>query len=723
MEDPKEHPSVSSERNGTQTATEPTAKTTGEAGGKRTGKDKKEKKKKKAKPQRTGEWATDIERKNASFERYYEAQNLFEDRTELDLMLDSLKRDLPTTFRVTGSRITANDVNDIIRKVHVPNLTGIQHEGVDVDPPRPIPWYLGGLAWQINVNKSVVRKLVPFQQMQRFLVYETEVGNISRQEATAQILEAMHTLPSGEPVSSPSGIIIANDSDYKRAGLLVHQSARLPSPSLVVTNVDASYYPNIYIDNQGMTLEFDRILCDVPCSGDGTMRKNAVIWRQWTIQGANGLHCLQLRILQRAMRMLAPGGRIVYSTCSLNPVENEAVVAAAIKSSAGEYQLVDVSNRLPELVRRPGITSWQVCTDKDTMNMESSFTAYWERLNDKQRADSKIVETMFPPQEVHELNLDRCWRIYPHLQNTGGFFVAVLERSPTYVLPPPKKKHTKRPVDDLANDSEQDGERTRKRARVDTNVEVTLDTEMADPTPVDTEPGPVEKEKKEKGKGTYKEDPYTYVDANSELVTYLLKCLQVQDTITNARGETEAFPRHNLFVRNADATTLRSVYLSNDRVKAVLTSNEPSRLRFISAGVKLAVRQDAGARKAMAQGGPDAETAQKYRVLHDSVSQVLPFMRPEDVIHGDTRLLKVFVERMYPLAREFASPYGEVLGRCELGHHVLQIDPSSADSEVLKGGECAYVIEVWITLTVGQVDAPTDIPHLEVERVAQSDAR
>ena len=100
----------------------------------------------------------------------------------------------------------------------------------------------------------------------------------------------MHTLPSGEPVSSPSGIIIANDSDYKRAGLLVHQSARLPSPSLVVTNVDASYYPNIYIDSQGTTLEFDRILCDVPCSGDGTLRKNEIIWKQWNIAGANGLH-------------------------------------------------------------------------------------------------------------------------------------------------------------------------------------------------------------------------------------------------------------------------------------------------------------------------------------------------------------------------------------------------------------------------------------------------
>jgi multisite-specific tRNA:(cytosine-C5)-methyltransferase len=51
--------------------------------------------------------------------------------------------------------------------------------------------------------------------------------------------------------------------------------------------------------------------------------------------GAHNLPSLQLRILQRAMRMLRQGGRIVYSTCSMNPVEDEAVVAEALRSAPG----------------------------------------------------------------------------------------------------------------------------------------------------------------------------------------------------------------------------------------------------------------------------------------------------------------------------------------------------------------------------------------------------
>ena len=77
--------------------------------------------------------------------------------------------------------------------------------------------------------------------------------------------------------------MIANDSDNSRCYMLVHQAKRLQSPCMMITNHDAAIMPNISITNPENTsekiyLKFDRILCDVPCGGDGTIRKNADIW-------------------------------------------------------------------------------------------------------------------------------------------------------------------------------------------------------------------------------------------------------------------------------------------------------------------------------------------------------------------------------------------------------------------------------------------------------------
>lgn len=131
---------------------------------------------------------------------------------------------------------------------------------------------------------------------------------------TAQLVEALHT--SIDPVSGdasfvpfPNGIVIANDSEYTRAQLLVHQSARLPTPCLMVTNLDASLFPTLRVRSfhitaslawfmtgslsqteSGEPLLFDRVLCDVPCSGDGTLRKNIGIWKKWNVGDGNGLH-------------------------------------------------------------------------------------------------------------------------------------------------------------------------------------------------------------------------------------------------------------------------------------------------------------------------------------------------------------------------------------------------------------------------------------------------
>ena len=126
---------------------------------------------------------------------------------------------------------------------------------------------------------------------------------------TAQLIEAIHAV---EDVV-PKGLVVANDSDNSRCYMLVHQAKRLQSPCVVITNHDASIMPNLQVPdpNSGelTNLRFDRILCDVPCSGDGTLRKNADIWPKWSAGTSTNLHGIQWRILKRGMELLEIGGR------------------------------------------------------------------------------------------------------------------------------------------------------------------------------------------------------------------------------------------------------------------------------------------------------------------------------------------------------------------------------------------------------------------------------
>ena len=236
-----------------------------------------------------------------------------------------------------------------------------------------------------------------------------------------------------------TGLLIANDTDYKRAHMLIHQMKRLNSPNLIVTNHDATMYPSIKISSErtgenGKTknkyLKFDRILADVPCSGDGTCRKNVNIWKDWNPGNALGLFSTQVRILTRALQMLKVGGRVVYSTCSMNPVEDEAVVATAIDRCGGisQVDIVDCGSALPGLKRRQGMTSWSVM-DKSGRVWPSWQAVEEERATNGEEGLGRLSEFMFPSMTKEEVApLHRCMRVYGHLQDTGAFFIAVLEK-------------------------------------------------------------------------------------------------------------------------------------------------------------------------------------------------------------------------------------------------------------------------------------------------------
>lgn len=139
-----------------------------------------------------------------------------------------------------------------------------------------------------------------------------------------------------------------------------------------------------------------------------------------TAHSATRLRRVQLRILKRAFELLRPGGKMVYSTCSLNPIENEAVVSAALAGSP-DVSLVDVSDRLPHLNRRPGMLHWKVL--KRDLSGELADPSSVPNVDSK-----RYPSSLWPDGKEAERHLERCLRIYPHLQDTGGFFVAVLEK-------------------------------------------------------------------------------------------------------------------------------------------------------------------------------------------------------------------------------------------------------------------------------------------------------
>ena len=114
-----------------------------------------------------------------------------------------------------------------------------------------------------------------------------------------------------------SGILISNEILPARAKILSENVERMGIVNAVVTNESPDRLAERFTDY------FDRILVDAPCSGEGMFRKNPEACEQWSEANVKLCAARQDEILDCAAGMLKPGGRMVYSTCTLNTMENE----------------------------------------------------------------------------------------------------------------------------------------------------------------------------------------------------------------------------------------------------------------------------------------------------------------------------------------------------------------------------------------------------------------
>ena len=131
------------------------------------------------------------------------------------------------------------------------------------------------------------------------------------------------------------GLLVSNEIHPKRAKILSRNMERMGVANALVTNETperlAKQFPN----------SFDRVLVDAPCSGEGMFRKEEAAVTDWSVETVQMCAARQLEILESAGQMLRPGGRLVYSTCTFSPEENEQVIAAFLAEHS-DFELQDV---------------------------------------------------------------------------------------------------------------------------------------------------------------------------------------------------------------------------------------------------------------------------------------------------------------------------------------------------------------------------------------------
>ena len=165
---------------------------------------------------------------------------------------------------------------------------------------------------------------------------------------------------------------------HPRRAALVKKLVRAPNVRIIAA--DARAVP--------LGKKFDRILVDAPCSGTGTLARNPEI--KWRLKPEDifRLQNYQLQILSAAIDLVAPSGRLVYSTCSLEPEENQAVVEKVLTAHPS-FQVADCRDELQRL-RNSGVLAWE---DLDSL------------------LDGRYLRTL------------------PGVHPCDGFFAAILERS------------------------------------------------------------------------------------------------------------------------------------------------------------------------------------------------------------------------------------------------------------------------------------------------------
>ena len=242
---------------------------------------------------------------------------------------------LPEAFLERMKHQLGEEYPDFLQSLERPRAVALRYSPLKGEAPamdfagEPVPWEPMGFYYDPEARPG----LHPYH----------EAGVYYLQEASAMAPVALLNPRPGEKVldlcAAPGGkttqiagrmqgegFLLCNEINPKRAKILSRNIERLGVPNALVTNEHperlADRFPGF----------FDRVLVDAPCSGEGMFRKEEAAITDWSQETVEMCARRQAEILHSAARMLKPGGRLVYSTCTFAPEEDEMAVAAFLEA-------------------------------------------------------------------------------------------------------------------------------------------------------------------------------------------------------------------------------------------------------------------------------------------------------------------------------------------------------------------------------------------------------
>ncbi|SFB41222.1 16S rRNA C967 or C1407 C5-methylase, RsmB/RsmF family [Cohnella sp. OV330] len=188
-----------------------------------------------------------------------------------------------------------------------------------------------------------------------------------------------------------TGLLVTNDLATERTKALAKNIERAGVSGAVVTNESPAKLAAAF------GAAFDRVLVDAPCSGEGMFRKDEDMVRHWDTDAPARYAAMQDEIMREAAKLVAPGGRLVYSTCTFSPVENEGTIARFL---AAHPDFDVVAPEFPaEWGFAPGRPEWLTTEEAAALGTDRA---------------ARLASTI---------------RLWPHRVRGEGHFAALLERA------------------------------------------------------------------------------------------------------------------------------------------------------------------------------------------------------------------------------------------------------------------------------------------------------